>query len=461
MAARKMSKWDMCQEWLRANTTEEQYNNWFQHVSYVSFDEASKEVLLKVPTQMMFEYIVGNFNTLIYSVIWKVFDDKKVRIKWRVEVDSTNHITTDLAAANTPIPTRKEPKPQPAAPVNDLDPQLNPDYTFDTFIEGASNKLARSVGQSIAKNPKKSTFNPLFVWGRSGVGKTHLANAIGLRTRERYPKMRVLYVSSHTFQVQYTDSVRRNTTNDFIAFYQTIDVLIVDDVQEIVTKATQQAFFHIFNHLKMNGKQIILTCDRDPASLNGFEERLLTRFKWGLTCELGQPNEELCRNILINKVQRDGLQIPQDIIDYIASNVPESVRDLEGIINSLMAYSVVYNRDIDMAMAEPIIHRALNIKNKPITIDQVLEVTCEYFGVSAEDVFSKSRKASIVLVRQTAMFLAGELTHATASRIGLMIGKRDHATVIHSVKQCKDRMETDKAYQTKVAELTQLIKQHK
>lgn len=458
MAGKRQPSWKQCLDIIQANVTPEQFTNWFGHVSFVSFDTAEKELMLRVPTQLIMEYIEGNFKKLLYTAIWRVYGDKEVRLKWQVEVDSTNHITTEVKGASRPIITRAKPKP---APENDLDSQLNSEYTFDNFIEGASNRLSRSVGISIAKNPKTSTFNPFFIWGHSGVGKTHLATAIGLMTKELHPSKRVLYVSSHTFQVQYTDAVRYNTTNDFIRFYQTIDVLIVDDVQEVVTKGTQQAFFHIFNHLKMNGKQIILTCDRDPSTLQGFEERLLTRFKWGLTSELEKPTEELCRDILINKVHRDGLQIPQDIIDFIAKAEPESVRDLEGVINSLMAWSVVYNRDLDMVMAEPIIRRALNIKNKPITVDQILDRTSEYFNVPMDDIYSKSRKASFVLARQTAMYLAQELTNTTTSRIGLLIGKRNHATVLHAIKQCKDRLETDKSYRAKVEELTQILKQHK
>ncbi len=458
MAGKRQPSWEQCLDLIQANVNPEQFTNWFGHVSFVSFDTAEKELMLRVPTQLIMEYIEGNFKKILYAAIWRVYGDKEVRLKWQVEVDSTNHITTEVKGASRPIITRAKPKP---APENDLDSQLNSEYTFDNFIEGASNRLSRSVGISIAKNPKTSTFNPFFIWGHSGVGKTHLATAIGLMTKELHPRKRVLYVSSHTFQVQYTDAVRYNTTNDFIRFYQTIDVLIVDDVQEIVTKGTQQAFFHIFNHLKMNGKQIILTCDRDPSTLQGFEERLLTRFKWGLTSELEKPTEELCRDILINKVHRDGLQIPQDIINFIAKAEPESVRDLEGVINSLMAWSVVYNRDLDMAMAEPIIRRALNIKNKPITVDQILERTSEYFKVPIEDIYSQSRKAPYVLARQTAMYLAQELTTTTTSRIGLLVGKRNHATVLHAIKQCKDRLETDKAYRAKVEELTQILKQHK
>jgi len=450
--------WERCLDIIKVNVDKQQFQNWFAPLSYVSFQPKEKTLLLHVPTNYLVEYIEEHYKRLLYTVIWKAYG-RETKLMYRVEADSTNNITIDIESTGRPATMRKPAKSAPEP--SDLDPQLNSEYTFDTFIEGASNKLARSVGQSIAKNPKQTTFNPLFIYGHSGVGKTHLVNAIGLMMKELHPEKRVLYVTANLFQLQYTDSIRQNTFNDFVHFYQTIDVLILDDVQEFAANGkTQNTFFHIFNHLKQNGKQIIMTCDRAPGDLKGMEERMLTRFKWGLQCELEQPNEDLCRRILINKVHHDGLQIPEDVINFIAAHVNESVRDLEGIINSLMAYSVVYNRDIDMAMAEPIIRRAVKIEKKPVTIDEIIDRCCDYFGITQEELYSPSRKANIVTVRQTAMYLASELTKLTASKIGIYVGKRNHATVIHSVNQCKDRMASDKQYKAKVKELTDILKKH-
>ena len=310
----------------------------------------------------------------------------------------------------------------------------------------------------MAKNPAK-TFNPLFLYGPSGVGKTHLTNAIGTRIKELYPEKRVLYISAHLFQVQYTDSVRTNHFNDFISFYQTIDVLIIDDIQEFagVTK-TQNTFFHIFNHLHQNGKQLILTSDRAPIMLQGMEERLLTRFKWGLVAELEKPDKELRKNILRNKIHRDGLTIPENVINYIAENVNESVRELEGIINSLLAQSILFKRDIDMDLAERIIRKAVRIENKPITIESIINKVCERYKFDESVLHSKSRKREIVQVRQIAMYLAKKHTENSASKIGHLIGNRDHATVLHACKIVKDLIEVDKTFKAEIDEIESSFK---
>lgn len=341
-----------------------------------------------------------------------------------------------------------------------MDPQLNRNYSFENFIEGVSNKLPRSVGQAIAEHPKQSTFNPLFIYGASGVGKTHLVNAIGAKIKELHPTKRVLYVSAHLFQVQYTDSVRKNTVNDFINFYQTIDVLIIDDVQEFASLTkTQNTFFHIFNHLHQNGRQLILTSDRPPTALQGMEERLLTRFKWGLLAELEKPNQQLRHDILENKIRQDGLKIPEEVIDFVSENVNDSVRELEGIVNSLMAYSVVWNRDIDLPLAEQILKRAVKQENKPVTIDFILDKVCGYFNVKQEDVFTKCRKQPVAQVRQIAMYLAQKHTNLSLARIGSLIGKRTHATVLHSCSVVEDRLHVDKAFKSKMDEIEKLLKQ--
>ena len=287
------------------------------------------------------------------------------------------------------------------------------------------------------------------------MGKTPLVNAIGTRIKELYPEKRVLYVSAHLFQVQYTNSVRENTVNDFINFYQSIDVLIIDDIQEFaaLTK-TQNTFFHIFNHLHQTGKQLILTSDRSPVMLQGMEDRLLTRFKWGLIAEMERPNVELRKSILRDKVQRDGLKFPEKVIDYIAENVDESVRDLEGIVISLMAHSTVYNRNVDIEMAERVVRKAVRmVENKPLDVTDVLEKVCEHYGVDTAIVYSKARKREVVQVRQIAMYLAKKHTEASSAKIGKLIGKRDHATVLHACKIVTAQLEVDKVFKSEVEEL--------
>jgi chromosomal replication initiator protein len=281
-----------------------------------------------------------------------------------------------------------------------------------------------------------------------------LTNAIGTRIKELYPEKRVLYVSAHLFQVQYTDSVRTNHFNDFINFYQTIDVLIIDDIQEFagVTK-TQNTFFHIFNHLHQNGKQLILTSDRAPVMLQGMEERLLTRFKWGLIAELEKPDVELRKNILRNKIRRDGLNIPENVISFIAENVNESVRELEGVINSLLAQSILFKREIDMDLTERIIRKAVRYEHKQLTLETIVSKVCEFYKVDESLLHTKSRKREIVQVRQIAMYLAKKHTEISASKIGHLIGSRDHATVLHACKIIKDQLATDKEFKSKIDKL--------
>lgn len=460
-------QWKQCLEIIRNNVSEQLYNTWFEPIQCLSFQ--NRTLTIQVPSQYVYEFLEEHYVGLLRSVLNRVFGTG-TRLMYRIDADKTNNLTVDLEATTRPVNTpkvsvrevNKAPTPLQATMPQDLDPQLNPNYNFDNFIEGLSNKLPRSVGQAIAEHPKQSTFNPLFIYGPSGVGKTHLVNAIGTKIKELYPQKRVLYLSAHLFQVQYTDSVRHNTVNDFITFYQSIDVLIIDDIQEFASLSkTQNTFFHIFNHLHQNGRQLILTSDRPPTALQGMEERLLTRFKWGLLAELEKPNEQLRKDILKSKIRHDGLKIPEEVIEYVSENVNNSVRELEGIVNSLMAYSVVYNRDVDLPLAEQIVRRAVKIEHKPITIDLIIEKVCEYFGVKQEDIFTTSRKQAIVQVRQIAMFLAQKYTNLSSARIGSLIGKRNHATVLHSCNIVEGRMKVDKAYKNKIEEIENILKNSK
>ena len=341
---------------------------------------------------------------------------------------------------------------------DDLDSQLNPNYNFENFIEGTSNKLVRSVGEAISRTPSR-TFNPLFIYGHSGVGKTHLVNAIGLRTKELHPRMRVLYVSAHLFQVQYTDAVMKNKVNEFITFYQTIDMLIIDDIQELSGKTrTQQTFFHIFNHLHLNGKQLIMTADRPPIEIIGLEDRLLTRFKWGLQAEIEKPNQELRRLILEDKIRKNGLVIAPNVVDYISKNVNENIRDLEGIINSLLAYSVVYNNcDIDMQLVNTVLPRFMPKRNTEITIDFIIETVCNYFNVSSKDICSQSRRQPYMYIRQVAIYLANKHTNISNVQIGKTFGGRNHATVLHSITQMKNLIETEEKTANEISRIEDMI----
>lgn len=454
-------RWSACLRLLRNNIpSQRQYDTWFAPISFTSFDEVTAELVLAVPSPFIVEYIEAHFVELLRTVLRKIYGDN-VHLRWTVTTDATNHITqtVDATTRSTAVekPVRTEGVNQAPQPIQQLDSQLKPEYTFDNFVEGPSNKLPRTVGQAIAQNPEQTTFNPLFIYGPSGVGKTHLVNAIGTRLKELHPEKRVLYVSAHLFQVQYVDAVRQNTTNDFIAFYQSIDVLIIDDVQEFAAQEkTQLTFFHIFNHLHQNGRQLILTSDRPPVALQGMEERLLTRFKWGLLAELERPGVELRRNILLSKIHRDGLRISDAVVDFIAQTVDKSVRDLEGVLNSLLAYSVVWSTEIDIPMAQRVIARTVGMsapQRPQLTVDEIVQQTCLFFSIDRDDVMSRSRKATVVQARQVAMYLTQKLTSLSTTRIGMAIGRRNHATVVHSCQSVTERLRVDAKFAERIGEL--------
>ena len=446
--------WDDCLRLIQANVTEQQFKTWFAPIVFESYSEANNTLLVQVPSPYVYEYLEQYYVGLLSKVLVRVFGTKVV-LRYRVLTDKGHGIVQDIdsegpSEIESPRPLRggnQAPTVLDAATPQQLNPQLDPKKTFQNFIEGNSNKLPRTVGLSIAEHPGKTTFNPFFIFGPSGCGKTHLINAIGVRCKETYPQKRVLYVSARLFQVQFTDSVRHNTTNDFINFYQSIDVLIVDDIQEwINSPKTLDTFFHIFNHLFRCGKQIILASDRPPVDLQGMKDRLLTRFACGLIAELEKPNVQLCVDILNAKCRRDGLKIASDVIQYIAETANGSVRDLEGVVNSLMAYSIVYNSNIDLRLAERIIKRAVKVDDHPLTIDDILEKVCGHFRVEQRHVFSKSRKREYVQARQVSMYLAQKYTKMPAGRIGQLIGNRDHSTVIHSCNTIEKRLKIDKAF---------------
>ena len=457
--------WDNCLQLIRQNVTEQQFKTWFEPIVFESYSEGDATLLLQVPSAYFCEYLEQYYIRLMYWALTNSFK-ANVRLNYRIVTDKDHKLNrveeadkpADIAVPQPGKRINKGPNVLDAVP-GDLNPQLDLHKTFQNFIEGDSNKLPRTVGLSIAEHPGKSTFNPFFLYGPSGCGKTHLITAIGVRSKEMYPQKRVLYVSARLFQVQFTDAVRRNTTNDFINFYQSIDVLIVDDIQEWATSPkTLDTFFHIFDHLFRLGKQIILASDRPPVDLEGVKDRLLTRFSCGLIAELEKPNIQLCVDILNAKCRRDGLKIPNDVIQFIAQTANGSVRDLEGVVNSLMAYSIVYNSAVDMRLAERIIKRAVKVDNHPLTIDDIVEKVCTHYGVEQRHVFSKSRKRDYVLVRQVSMYLAQKYTKMPASRIGQLIGGRDHSTVLHSCSTVEQRLQVDKSFQADLSSIENSFK---
>jgi len=464
MVKSQSALWDECLRLIQANVTEQQYKTWFAPIVFESYSEREHTLMVQVPSPYVYEYLEQYYVGLLRKVLARVFG-VNVILRYRIitVVGENNKNTVQEVEGEVPAEieapqavTRgnQSPTTLDAAVPQGLNPQLDPKKTFQNYIEGDSNKLPRTVGLSIAEHPGKTTFNPFFIYGPSGCGKTHLINAIGVRCKEIYPEKRVLYVSARLFQVQFTDASRQNTVNDFINFYQTIDVLIVDDVQEWATaEKTVSTFFHIFDHLFRLGKQIILASDRPPIDLKWLHERMLTRFSCGLIAELEKPTVQLCIDILNSKCRRDGLKIPANVIQYIAETINGSVRDLEGVVNSLMAYSIVYNSNIDMRLAERIIQRAVKIDNHPLTIDDILEKVCKHFNIAQHLIISKSRRRDYVQVRQISMYLAQKYTKMSAARIGQLIGNRDHSTVIHSCNTIEQRLKIDKGFSEEISSI--------
>ncbi len=435
--------WTSCLEIVRSQVTQKTYDTWIAHLKFVSYND--NDLTVSAPNEFVKEFIEEHCIEALKKGLYETFGTN-VRLLYSIPRDN----------AET---TKKEPQqPYGTAKVPKLDSNLSWNYTFENFVEGTSNRLALTVAKSIARNPDQATFNPFFIYGPSGIGKTHLANAIGMSVLQQHPSKRVLFVPVHVFQAQYTQSVKNNKFNDFVAFYQTIDVLIIDDVQELTTPKTQLVFFHIFNHLHQNKRYIVLTCDRAPSQLEGLEERMLTRFKWGMTAEIERPDIQLRKDILISKTYVDGLTVSEEVIDYIAQNVSDSVRELEGVVNSMMAYSIALNREIDCELAEQIIAKTIKKNKKDVTLEKICKQVCAEFGVKIKDIASTSRKKEIVGARQLAMYLCRQMLSLPYLQIGKEIGKRDHTTVMHSCKQVENQLSIDADYRKLVDRVQRKIK---
>jgi len=457
--------WNDCLAIIKDIVPEAVFSTWFLPIQPLSYEE--NKFTVQVPSQFFYEYLEAKYVDVLKVTIHRVIGQGTI-LCYRVTVDKANGGTIDYPTANgVVLPSAnkvtksltKAPNPFTQVTPQDLDPQLNPKYSFYNFFEGPSNRLARTAAEEVAKNPGKTTFNPLFLYGPSGVGKTHLCHAIGARTRELYPEKKVLYVSSHLFRIQFTDAIRKNTTNDFLNFYQSIDVLLLDDIQELIgMDKTQNTFFHIFNHLHQLGKQLVLTSDKAPVDLQGIEERLITRMKWGLTAEMSRPDIELRKKILRNIVNNEGLQMPEDVFEYIAENVTENVRDLEGVLVSLMAHALINNREIDLPLAKRVINQAVRVEKKQLSVQRIQEIVCGYYNLEQAAIQTNSRKREIVLARQITMYLSKKYTDCSFSHIGKIVGKKDHATVLHACKTIRDQIEINKSFRSSIEEIEELLK---
>ena len=451
--------WNRCLQIIKDNVPPQTYKTWFLPIVPLKYED--KTLVLQVPSQFFYEFLEEQFIDLLRQSILKVFGEGS-KLMYNVMVVNNPPTTVPLpthpdhTTTTTAKPQVKEVPQQPL--VTQLDSHLKGDYNFETFIEGESNKLSRSVAEAVALNPAKTIFNPLFIYGASGVGKTHLVNAIGTKIKELYPDKRVLYVSALLFQVQYTDSVRNNTVNDFINFYQTIDVLIIDDTQEFagVTK-TQNTFFHIFDELHRAGKQLILTSDRSPADLKDLEERLLTRFRWGLSVEMQVPDFETRLQIARFKARKEGFDFSDEILACICKYVDSNIRELEGAMNSLLAQTVFTHQDLTPQMVQDFLGKMIKDQKPEMTVERREKVVCDYFNIEPEVLQSKTRKREIVQARQLAMYFCKNYTNASLAYIGKQIGRKDHTTVLYACKAVADLLETDRTFRSQVEELQQKL----
>src|SRR5574344_1138744 len=449
--------WDSCLKVIADNIPPTAYKTWFEPIIPRKFE--NNQLTIQVPSNFFYEILEERYIDLMSRTIRKFFGEG-VNLGYMVVVDAgakkNDGSISEQSANNTVLPTAKASKDENKSPslVKSLESHLIPQYNFDNFVEGSSNKFSRSIAEEVAKKPAGTPFNPFFIYGPSGVGKTHLVNAIGLRIKELYPEMRVLYISAHLFKVQYMDAAASNKVPDFIHFYQTIDTLIIDDIQEIAgVEKTQNTLFHIFNHLYRNRKQLIFTSDRSPILLQGFSDRLMTRMKCGIVAELEKPTAELRKNILRRKIYRDGLQFPDDVIDFIGENVSDSVRELEGIINSIMAHSTVYNKDIDLALAKQIVKKVVRYERKTINVDDIVKTVCKHYGLELSAIHARTRKSEVVQAREVAMYLTTTYTDYSISKIGQLIGNKNHATVIYAFRTINGQIDVDKTFRTEIEEL--------
>lgn len=474
--------WEKCLLFMRDNLNaaednddlkklEKSFDLLFDKVQPLSL--VNHNLTLLVPSDFYKEYIEDNYLSLLSAALRKNIG-KGVKLWYSVmenkPAGKEKPITQKVKGISTPAPKMQEAMPKAKNLVNPLvapgikkvniESNLIPHLSFDNFVEGESNKFASTVAKSIAKRPGATAFNPLFIHGGVGVGKTHLAHAIGLEVKNNFPEKVVLYLSSEKFIQQFVSAAKAQNKTDFQNYYQMVDVLVIDDIQFLSGKAaTQDSFFHIFDYLHQNGKQIVLTSDKAPVDIQDIQERIVSRFKWGLSAEVKSPDFDTRRKIIVDKLSRDGIVLTDDMVDYLAGEVKSNVRELIGVINSVIAYSTIYKSELSLELLKDTINKIASTQKKVINIPYIQEVVCEYFGLNREQLLSKSRKRDIALPRQLAMYFSKELTNATFSKIGEEMGGKDHSTVMYAVETIKDVSKIDKEIKKYVKDLSERIKQ--
>lgn len=466
--------WENCLRIIKDNVPSISYRTWFEPIVPLKLE--NNILTIQVPSPFFYEYLEEQYIDILRKTLRKELGTG-AKLEYNVVVDNNNSVNKPYTiklptnqnnnVKNKPVSAIlpsdesgiRNPFVIPGIQKIQIDSQLKPDNTFNNFIEGECNRLARSAGYAVAQKPGGTAFNPLMLYGNSGLGKTHLAQAIGIEVKERFPDKIVLYVNANKFFIQFSEATRNNSRNDFLHFYQMIDVLIIDDVQEFAGKEkTQETFFHIFNHLHQSGKQLILTSDKSPIELKGMEQRLLSRFKWGLTADLQIPDFQTRMSILRKKIYKDGLVISDEVLEYLASHITSNVRELEGALISLLAQATLNKKEITLELAIRMINKLVNNTKRELTIDYISKVVSDYFCIPVDSLAVKTRKREIVQARQIAMYFAKNLTQSSLASIGSQIGGKDHATVLHACRTVTNLKDIDKNFRLSIDEIENKLK---
>ena len=466
--------WNNSLQTIKANIPNQSYKTWFEPISALKLE--GNVLTVQVPSLFFYEWLEEHYVGLLRKTVKQELGDEG-RLEYNIVVDKSSNsgspYTTSMPSNGNVAAAKTQSMPTPAAISKDLrnpfvipglkklnvDPQLNSNYTLENYVEGDCNRLARSAGFAVAAKPGATSFNPLMIYGAVGLGKTHLAQAIGNEIKRTHPDKLVIFVSCEKFCHQFVESLKNNTINDFVNFYQAMDVIIMDDVHNFAGKEkTQDIFFHIFNHLHQSGKQIIITSDKAPKDLSGLEERLLSRFKWGLSADLQIPELETRIAILKKKMYADGIELPAEVVEYVAHNIDNNIRELEGAMVSLLAQSTLNKKDIDLALAKSMLKNFIKNTTKEISMEYIQKLVCEYFDVAVDLVKSPTRKREVVQARQICMYLSKSLTKSSLKSIGAFYGGRDHSTVIYACQTVEDLIDTDKKFKTYVTDIQKKLK---
>jgi chromosomal replication initiator protein len=468
--------WESCLKLIKDNISLQAFKTWFEPIVPIKLE--NNILTIQVPSHFFYEWLeehyiqllrkvvkkeIGNEGSLEYSIVME--NNSNSSSPYTVKIPTNNTSSLKNAPINMPINTNEKqirnPFIIPGLKKVNIESNLIASHTFENFVEGECNRLARASGYAVANKPGGTAFNPLLIYGGVGLGKTHLAHSIGIEIKDNFPNKTVLYVQSEKFAHQFIDAIKNNTTNDFVHFYQMVDVLIIDDVQFFTGKEkTQDVFFSIFNHLHQNGKQIVLTSDKAPVEMQGMEQRLLSRFKWGLSADLGTPDLETRIAILEKKMYGSGIELPNEVVEYLAYSINTNIREIEGALNTLLAQASLNKKAITLELAKQMVDKFVRSTAREVSIEYIQKVVCDYFDLPIEMLKSKTRKREVVQARQISMYFSKKMTKSSLANIGAHCGGKDHATVLHACRTVVNLSETDKQFRNYLEELEKKLTIH-